>query len=99
MDSQLSKEQQQDYEERMQMAGAFEEMIHTRGWEYLSAYYQNQIRSFTNSVLVENKPIEDFRDKRSEIVGLRKVFSHVQGTLDFLAQERKKRESTGSASE
>ncbi len=83
-------EQEQAEKSSLQMAGAYEEMIHSKGWENLKVYYQSQISSFINAVITQDKKkIEEFEGARNELIGMKKLFGHVQSSLDYLESYRK----------
>lgn len=88
----MNKQQQQDFDERMQRAGAFEQMVHTKGWEYITSYYQNKLQVFASRLLNEDKPITEYEAERNELKGIKKIVGEVSSTLEFLNIERKKKD-------
>lgn len=82
--------------EALTRAGAFEELIRTKGWELVSSYYQNLVQQLANDMLVDDaQPITAFESRRREIIGLRKMMGTITSDLDFLYAERKAKGSTG----
>lgn len=75
----------------MKKAGAFEEMVRTQGWKYITSYYQNKLQYFATSLMVEDKPISEYEAERNELKGLRRVFGEVDSKLDLLKREREKK--------
>lgn len=81
--------QQQDLEETLLRGGAFEEMVRTEGWNYILAYYQNQLRVFTNEMMNHpEKPISEFEGDRQKIIGLKGMIAQVTNTLDSVERYR-----------
>lgn len=82
-------------EESLSRGQAFEELIRTKGWEYIKKYYQTKIQFFASSLLVEDsKPIAEFEDERRELIGLRKLLGMVENDIEIL---RKKAENDDKA--
>jgi hypothetical protein len=86
----LTEEQRQALDDQLKRATAFEEMIRTKGWEYLKAYYQAEVQGLATGLLVSEHPIVEFENKRREIIGIRKLMSLVDSDLNMLANFRKK---------
>lgn len=92
MDSSLSEQQQEALDEQLKRATAFEELIRTRGWEYIKAYFQTEVQAFANGLLVSDKSIADFESRRREIIGLRKLMGLVDSDLRMLTEFRQKKD-------
>lgn len=87
----LSKEQQQELDEMMQMGEAFELLVRNKGWEYLKAEYSARIQRFVNGLLMKDDlPIEQFESERRELIGIRKMLGFVQDRLDKYEDESSK---------
>lgn len=85
----LRDQSQKDFLER---AGAYEELVRTKGWEWLMANFQTRVQVFTTNVLTSDRPIEEFEHDRQQIVGIKKLIADVQGDLDALVRYRKEQD-------
>jgi hypothetical protein len=74
---------------------AFQELTRSRGWRFVKMYFENEVKAFTTSLLVEDKPIESYANKRSELNGIRKLFGFIDHDIKFLENEHTK--DTGAA--
>ncbi len=87
----LSKEQQDEYNEHMMRGVAFEEIANSKGFEYIKAYYQSQLKNFVNDVFnKESESLEKFEGQRKEILGLKKLITRIDSDIQFLQDERAK---------
>ncbi len=84
----LTKEQQEALRETLERGVAFEEMVTTKGWQYVTAYYQNQIALFMNEIMGSDKPIEEFEEKRHELMGLKKILGQIDSAMQTLNTSR-----------
>jgi len=77
-------------------AGAYEELIHTKGWELIKVFVQSKLQLYTSDSISEKgfASYEEYRERKGEVNGLRGLLSEVQGALDFLGEERKKNATT-----
>jgi hypothetical protein len=84
MDSQQDQ-QKQAYQEALERGEAFEELIRTRGWGYIKAWYQNKIQRLASSLLLDEKePMETFENDRRELIGLRKIIGMIDSDIQTL---------------
>jgi hypothetical protein len=75
--------------EMLEKAGAFEELIRTKGWEYIKNYIEEQIKDFANiSIINGYKSIEDFNFARGQIVALRQILVEIESQLRNLNNYR-----------
>ena len=94
MEPDLSEDQKLALDDQLKRAGAFEELIRTKGWEYIKAYFTNKVQSFANSLLLQpQEPIEKFEAERQELAGLRKLIGYIDSDLQVLKDFRKKHEA------
>lgn len=89
-----NQQQQQDQalQDTLSRAGAFEEMVRTKGWEWLMANYQTRVQVFTTNVLTSDQPIAQFEEERQQIIGIKNLIGDVQSDLDALARYRKEQD-------
>lgn len=84
-----SREQEQYLDEALKRAGAFEEMVKTKGWELATAFYQNKVKNLMNELVNSpEKPIGEFEALRQEVIGLKKLFQSIEGDLATLQKFR-----------
>lgn len=77
--------QQQAYQEILERGEAFEELIRTRGWGFIKAWYQNKIQRFASSLLLkDSEKIETFEEERRELIGLRKIMGMIDNDIQVL---------------
>ena len=89
--------QQQAYlKEALERGVAFEEMTNSKGWKFVMAYIESQIKQLATDILTSDQPITEFETKRRSVMGLRKLLSHVESDLNTLKAERKKNEQPKS---
>jgi len=77
----LTKEQEDALRETLERGVAFEEMITSRGWQYLMAYYQNQIASFMNDMMKSDIPLAELEERRRELMGIKKLMAQVDSAI------------------
>lgn len=83
---------EQSKNEFYERAGAFEELVRTKGWEWVKAYYQTELASFINDLFNnEDKPIADFEFQRRELMGLKKLLTTIDADLQELERLRKEK--------
>jgi hypothetical protein len=79
---------------------AFEELIRTRGWGFIKAWYQNKIQRLASSLLLDEKEdIEKFENERRELIGLRKIIGMIDNDIQVLhdkIEKDKHEKSNGS---
>jgi len=64
---------------------AFEELIRTRGWGFIKAWYQNKVQAFATALLLKDKEsIATFEDDRRELIGLRKIMGMIDNDIQVL---------------
>jgi|SRR3972149_155492 len=98
MDDQLSEQQKQYLDDQLKRASAFEEMVRSKGWEYVKAHFQNKVQAFAGSLLLQSdKKIEEFEPIRQELAGLHKLIAFIDNDLNALADFRKKKEGEKDA--
>lgn len=69
----------------MERGEAFEELIRTRGWGFIKAWYQNKIQRLASSLLLDEKQaIETFENDRRELIGLRKIIGMIDNDIQVL---------------
>lgn len=75
----------------LEKGAAFEEMIRTKGWEFILAFYKNKIQSFTTNILTqESEDITKFEAERRELIALKKLIGNVSSSIETLKHERDK---------
>lgn len=94
-DNKLTQEQEEALKETLQRGVAFEEMLTTKGWQYIQAYYQNQIAVFISDIINSDKPIIEFEEKRHELMGLKKLLGQVDSAIQTLNVSREKEANNG----
>lgn len=88
-DNPLSKEQLESRNDTLARAVAYEEIIHSKAWEFLKADIASEIQRFTTDAL--NGTIttpEQLAERRGEVNGLRNLLRRVDNTLRVLNDER-----------
>ena len=84
-DKTQSEEQKQALEDSLARGESFEELIRTKGWEYVKAYYQAKVQQFATSLLIEEKKsISEFENERRELIGLRKLIGLIENDIKIL---------------
>lgn len=69
----------------------YEELVRSKGWEFIKAYIENQIKTFANEAIITGfKDHNDYLLKRGIVVGMRSILGEVQSSLKTLEDERKK---------
>jgi hypothetical protein len=78
-------DQEKAYQEILERGEAFEELIRTRGWGFIKAWYQNKIQHFATSLLLQDKEaIATFENERRELIGLRKIMGMIDNDIQVL---------------
>jgi hypothetical protein len=90
-ESDLSQEQKQALQEAFQRGSAYQELVRTKGWEFVKKYYQIKVQQFASGLLVqESKPISEFEGVRRELIGLRKLLGSIDGDIKTLEDDQQK---------
>ena len=90
-------QQTQSLNDTLERAGAFEQMVGTKGWEWLMANYQTRVQVFTTNVLTSDQPIETYENERQQIIGVKNLIGDVQSDLETLSRYRKEKENEQQA--
>lgn len=91
MDNQLTDEQKKSLDDQLKRATAFEEMVHTKGWEYILVNFKILVAGFTTELLTQSDmDAAVFDKKRQQIVGVRNLLAQIDSDLAFLEEFRKK---------
>ncbi len=81
----MEDKQKQAYQEILERGEAFEELIRTRGWGFIKAWYQNKVQLFASGLLLKDKEaIGMFEDERRELIGLRKIMGMIDNDIQVL---------------
>jgi hypothetical protein len=86
----LSDNQQEYLNEQLQQGESFIELIRTKGWQFVQAYYQAKVQELATFILTSDEPIETFEQKRWEIVGIKKLLGYVDSTLKEFEKQNDK---------
>lgn len=84
----LTEPMKKQLNETLGRAVEFEQLIHMPAWKRIQDYYANKVQQFTNDVILSDKPMESFRDERSEIKGIRGLLNSINNDLKELENER-----------
>lgn len=88
---QQEQERQAYLREELARGVAFEEIINSKGFAYLKAFYENSIRLFANKAVKEGfKDMEEYQLERGMVMGMGKLFDGVNSSIATLEGERKK---------
>lgn len=89
--SEANEMREQALNDTMQRGVAFEELMTTKGWEFLKAYYENKVRVFGNKSVNGFDNWDTYQVERGKVQGLREMFSEITSTLETLRKERELR--------
>jgi hypothetical protein len=93
MESNLT--QDQSLQDSLVRGSAFEELIRTKGWEFVKAYYQSKVQQLASGLLLnDKKEIGEFENERRELIGLRKVLGMIESDIEILRKHEKNTEPT-----
>jgi hypothetical protein len=94
MDNQLSEDQKRYLDDTLKRGDAFEQMLNSKGWEYVKSYYQGRVVELTN-ILVTRPDIstEKLEPARFELIGLQKLLAYIEGDIKTLNEYRDKQRS------
>jgi hypothetical protein len=91
----LTETQKAAFQDQLDRASAFEELIRTKGWGYVKAWYQQKIQRFATSILMgDKKPITEFEDERRELIGLRNLLGMIENDMEVARKEYAKKPDT-----
>lgn len=86
--------------ELLDKSSMFEELVHTRGWELIKAYYANKVQDLATKMLTgEDIEIEKFESERQQLIGIKKLMTEVTSTLDSGKRIKEQRKTEGSTTE
>jgi len=64
---------------------AFEELIRTKGWEFVKAWYQAKVQYLATELLMnDKKQMAEFENERRELMGIRKLLGFVDNDIRIL---------------
>jgi hypothetical protein len=91
----LDSQQQEALEESLSRGLAFEELIRTKGWEYVKAWYQKKIQALATGLLLEDKKkIEEFENDRRELIGIRRLLGLIDNDIQILKKHEEDKRPT-----
>lgn len=94
---QLSDAQLEALGEVLERGEAFEEMMNSKGWMIVKAYYQSKIQAYTTMQLTRDEPTtSDMERVRFELIGIRKLLSYIDGSVKTLHDHREKGRSVAT---
>lgn len=96
MEPQTNNQIEQARRETLEQAVAFEELVRTKGWDFVKAYYQTKVQGLATMILTSDKPMEEFESERQQVIGLRNLIGFIDDALNFLNDERKKPATTAT---
>jgi len=66
---------------------AYQQLIRTKGWEYIKLWYQKKVQKLATDLLLnDKKPTVEFEAERYELVGLRKMLGMIENDMEILRQ-------------
>jgi hypothetical protein len=81
---------QQELQQVLERAVAFEEIQNSKGFQLIKSYYENKIQALTNGLLLSDKPIGEFETERTKLRGIQELFAHITNDIETLYNERQK---------
>lgn len=96
MEPQTNNQIEQARSETLEQAVAFEELVRTKGWDFVKANYQTKVQGLATMILTSDKPMEEFESERQQVIGLRNLIGFIDDALNFLNDERKKPATTAT---
>lgn len=85
MDQDNQSQQDQALQDSLSRGAAFEELIRTKGWEYVKAWYQGKVQKLATGLLIEDtKGIEAFEAERRELIGIKRLLGLIQNDIEIL---------------
>ena len=85
--------------EQLERAGAFEELVRTRGWQFVVARYKNDLAGFINEMMSSDEPISSFENRRQSLKALKRVLAEIDNDLLSLQKYREDAKSNDNSSE
>lgn len=83
--------QKEALEELYLKQGAFEELIRVRGWEYIKAYVENNVRTFSTKAIKKGfKDEKELEYERGVVNGMLRLVEQVNETLEQAKREKEK---------
>ena len=87
----LTKEQQEAYQQSLQRGTDYQVMVRSRGWEWVKKYYQSKVQVFASNLLLnEKKKIEEFEGERHELIGIKKLLGSIENDIKAVEDEQNK---------
>ena len=84
----LTQEQEKTKNEQILIGESFQQLTHSKAWEYIEKYFQAQVQNLNNEIILsENKDISEFEGLRREVIGLRKFVLFVKNNVDFYEKQ------------
>lgn len=92
----MDKKHEEYLTQKLETAGALEQMVATKGWEYLRSYIESKIQLFATEAITQGfKSMDEFNLKRGEVYGLRNLIGEIDDHFQALYDYRQK-QTTGS---
>jgi len=84
----LSSEQKSYLDQSLEHGVAFEEMIRSKGWEFVLQYITSRVQGLTSEMLTSDAPIEQFESSRLKVAGMRELLTFVESQIKVLEDSR-----------
>ena len=90
-----NQKQQDSHQQLLSQGSTLDILVRQKEWELIKKYFATRVQSFTNELLVTDKPIEEFENERQRIKGLREMFGWIENSIKAVEDDREKaRQST-----
>lgn len=81
-------DRQQQLDKTLETAGALEQMVNTKGFEFVKNYYKGRLQGFTSEILTSDKPWGEFEAERNRLTGINQLLGEIKSHIDVLEGER-----------
>lgn len=92
----LSSEQKSYLDQSLEHGIAFEQMVRSKGWEFVLQYITAKVQGLTSEMLTSDAPIETFEANRLKVAGMRELLTFVESQIKVLEDSRANAKESGN---
>lgn len=83
--------------EILEEAGSYEQLVRIKGFVWMKSYVEGKLKAFANKALLEGfKSMEEYREEKGKVNGLRDLLGHIENSLQVLEAYRKEKDGKKS---
>ena len=77
----MSEEIEQAEKEVLARGYALQSLVNSEGWKVILGWYEERLQGFMTEVLVSDKPITEFENRKNKLAGIRELLKEVDSAI------------------